>query len=244
MIPLEHLNGTAMTNTSIAKKRESNQQSFTTALRVMIVDDHPVVRAGFAQYIEAATGIAVCFQTGSAPEAFAKYCELRPDIALIDLSLKEGSGMELIKDILAYHGEARMIVISGHDEDLYAERCIRAGAMGYISKHEAAEKIIDAIEAVRQGDVYLNPALSSRLLRRAAGKSPENIADPKALLSDRELEVFELLGQGHSIKQIAEHLYLSPKTIETYRSHLKDKLQVTSSQQLARLAYQWVESTE
>lgn len=225
-----------------AKQRQQTTDCVSADLRVMIVDDHPVVREGFARYIETEPGMKVCCQSGSAAEAFAIYSKNRPDIVLVDLSLQEGSGLELIKDIIACDPDAKLIVISGHDEDLYAERCIRSGAMGYINKHEAAQNIVEAIAMVRRGDVYLSQRLSTKLLRRVTGKKSELDTDPKSALSDRELEVFELLGQGKTINEIAEHLYLSPKTIETYRAHLKDKLGIETSQQLARRAFQWVES--
>jgi len=231
-----------MSKAEPAKRRESRPGPEAGELRVMLVDDHPVVREGFSRYIETQPGMRVCCQTGSAAEAFALYSKHRPEVVLVDLSLEEGSGLELIKDIVAHDAGAKLLVISGHDEELYAERCLRAGAMGYIHKHEAGQRIMDALSSVRRGDVFLSPKLVSRLLRRAANKQDGADADPKASLSDRELEVFELLGQGKTINQIAEHLHLSPKTIETYRSHLKEKLRVPSSQQLARLAFQWVES--
>lgn len=209
--------------------------------RVMIVDDHPVVRQGFASLIEVEPNMCVCCQVGSAPEAFATFCKSKPDIALIDLTLEEGSGIELIKDIIAHDSSMKILVISGHDENLYAERCLRAGAMGYVSKHQAAEHIIDAIRTVLADNLYVSQSISSKLLRRVTGKAQGTDADETATLSDRELEVFELLGLGKSVKEIAEHLYLSPKTIETYRAHLKEKLRVETSQQLARRAFQWVE---
>lgn len=231
-----------MSEAKQARRRKSPAPCKEAELSVMIVDDHPVVREGFTRLIENEPGIKVCCQTGSATEAFAIYSKRSPGIVLLDLSLEEGSGLELIKDLVAYDPQAKIIVISGHDEDLYAERCISAGAMGYINKHQAAHCIVEAIRLVRKGDVYLSSQLSSRLLRRVAGKVDEVGADPKSSLSDRELQVFELLGQGCSINEIAEHLHLSPKTIETYRSHLKEKLGIVSSQQLARRAFQWVES--
>lgn len=231
-----------MSKIESAKQRQQAPDCESADLRVMIVDDHPVVREGFARYIETAPGMKVCCQSGSAAEAFAIYSKNRPDIVLVDLSLQEGSGLELIKDIIACDADAKLIVISGHDEDLYAQRCIRSGAMGYINKHEAAQNIVEAITKVRCGDVYLSQRLSTKLLRRVAGKKSDPDKDPKAALSDRELEVFELLGQGKTINEIAEHLYLSPKTIETYRAHLKDKLGIETSPQLSRRAFQWVES--
>ncbi len=214
----------------------------TDHIRVMIVDDHPVVRQGFASLIDAEGDMTACCQQESAPEAFSHYCKVRPDVALIDLTLKEGSGIELIKDIIAHDPLAKIIVISGHDEDLYAERCLRAGAMGYVSKHQLADRIIDAIRMVLAGDLCVSQAISSKLMRQATGKAQQADTDETSALSDRELEVFELLGRGMSINEIAEYLSLSPKTIETYRAHLKEKLHIETSQQLARRAYHWVES--
>lgn len=231
-----------MSKMGAARRRQQNPDNPPSDLRVMIVDDHPVVREGFSRFIESEQGVCVCCQTGSAAEALALYCKRQPDIVLVDLALEQGSGLELIKDIMAHNPDAKIIVISGHDEDLYGERCIHAGAMGYINKHEAAENIVDAIATVRRGGVYLSQRLSTRLLRRVTGKQVETNTDLKSTLSDRELEVFELLGQGKTINEIAEHLHLSPKTIETYRAHLKEKLRVSSSQQLARLAFRWAES--
>jgi len=224
-----------------AKKRPQTPDCASDALRIMIVDDHPVVREGFSRFIESEPGMTVCCQFGSAADAFAHFCKVRPDIVLVDLALQEGSGLELIKDIIVHKTEAKLIVVSGHDEDLYAERCIRAGAMGYVCKHEAANRIVDAIHTVQKGDIYLSQHLATKLLRKATGKQPLTDADPTERLSDRELEVFELLGQGKTINEIADHLHLSPKTIETYRAHLKEKLRIETSQQLARRAFHWVE---
>jgi len=225
----------------LAKKRCDDVASGAADTCIMIVDDHPVVREGFAHFIESEPGMRVCYQSASASEAFRIYCDHRPDVVLVDLILEEGSGIELIKDIVARDPAARLIVISAHDENVYAERCLRAGAMGYVSKQEATEHILDAIGLVMAGDFYLSSHLSSVLLRRVAGHADDEDVDATTSLSDRELEVFELLGRGKSISEIAHHLHLSPKTIETYRAHLKEKLHIGSSQQLARRAFQWVE---
>lgn len=208
-------------------------------IRVMIVDDHPVVREGFARFINNEPGMRVCCQTGTASDGISIFCKHAPDVGLVDLSLEEGSGLELIKDIKTRDDSAKLLVISAHDEDLYAERCLRAGAMGYLSKHEAAEKVVDAIHHILDGNIYLSDAVARKLLRRVTGKQSDKERTGMDALSDRELEVFELIGLGKSINEIAEHLHLSPKTVETYRAHLKEKLNIESSHQLAREAFIW-----
>ena len=223
---------------SKAKKKPTTQAP-APEVRVMIVDDHPVVREGFARFINGEPGMRVCCQEAGAADAFACYCKNKPDVALIDLSLEEGSGLELIKDIKSQDADAKILVISSHDEDLYAERCLRAGAMGYIGKQQAADKVVDAIHHVLDGNLYLSDRVSSKLLRRATGNATDNDRTGIDAVSDRELQVFELIGQGKSINEIAEHLSLSPKTVETYRAHLKEKLNLESSHQLAREAFMW-----
>lgn len=225
-----------------ARRRQQIPPRGPAALRIMIVDDHPVVREGFSRCIESEAGMEVCCDCGAASDAFAQFCKARPDIVLVDLTLEEGSGLELLKDIVAHDPDAKLIVVSGHDEDLYAERCLNAGAMGYISKHEAANTIIDAIRMVQEGGIYLSQRMSTKLLRQATGRQALADTDPTKQLSDRELEVFELMGHGKSINEIADHLHLSPKTVETYRAHLKKKLRIETSQKLARRAFHWVET--
>lgn len=220
-------------------KKKIVTETVLEPVRVMIVDDHPVVREGFARYINGEPDMCVCCQEAGAADALSVYCKSRPDVALVDLSLQEGSGLELIKDIKSQDADAKILVISAHDEELYAERCLRAGAMGYIGKHEAADKVVQAIHHVLDGNLYLSDRVARKLLRRVTGNAINKDRVGMDALSDRELEVFELIGLGKSINEIAEHLHLSPKTVETYRAHLKEKLNLESSHQLAREAFIW-----
>jgi DNA-binding NarL/FixJ family response regulator len=209
--------------------------------RVLIVDDHPVVRHGYGQRIALEPDMQVCGEASTAHEALEQIESLRPDIALIDLSLANGDGLDLIKDIKARGEHVRLLVISAHDESVYAERCIRAGAHGYLQKNEAIDKIVAGIRRVMAGDYFLSDAASAQALRKALSANPdEQAASPVESFSDRELQVYELIGQGLTVPQIAEKLFLSPKTIETYRAHLKGKLNLKTSNELTRHAIQWV----
>jgi DNA-binding NarL/FixJ family response regulator len=208
--------------------------------RVMIVDDHPVVRQGLALLIDQQPDLEVCAEADSVSDAFAKFTESSPDLVIIDLSLKDGSGIELIKEIKARNEHARMLVSSMHDESLFAERVLRAGAKGYISKQEATSNIVEAARHVLDGRVYLSPRMSDQMLHRlvASGEDPDR--SPIDSLSDRELEVFEMIGQGLTTRQIAGKLDLSPKTVETYRENIKAKLNLPNGTALTRHAVQWL----
>ncbi|QDT36118.1 Oxygen regulatory protein NreC [Stratiformator vulcanicus] len=210
----------------------------------MIVDDHPVVRQGLAILINQQPDLEVCAEAASVGEAFKRYTEAVPDLAIIDLSLKDGSGIELIKEIRARNDQAKMLVTSMHDESLFAERVLRAGAKGYVSKQEATSDIIDACRQVLDGRVYLSSTMSDQMLNRIVSGSEsgnESIVDS---LSDRELEVFEMIGRGITTRQIAAKLELSPKTVETYRENIKAKLNLPNGAALTRHAVQWLlEST-
>lgn len=210
--------------------------------RILIVDDHPLVRKGLALTLEAEPDLEVCGQAASAEEALGMLDEVRPDLAIVDISLPGMSGLELIKHLHAWNPELPVLVISRHDEALYAERAIRAGARGYVMKIEAVDVIVKAVRRVLAGGLYVSQEVSERLLmsmtghRRAAGQSPME------LLSDRELEVFELTGQGLSTREIAERLHLSVKTVESYRARIKAKLGLRTAAELMQHAVQWVES--
>lgn len=209
-------------------------------IRVLIVDDHPLVRRGIGDLINRQEDMEVVGEADSISGALQMLGQVSPDLLTVDLSLKDGSGLELLKDVKARNPSLKMLVSSMQDETLYAERCIKAGAKGYINKEEATDKVIDAIRVVMSGNIYLSPELSSRMLQRMAGGGPEQLKTPMETLTDRELEVFELIGRGLSTKEVAHKLHLSHKTIETHRENIKSKLSLKNASELNRHAVQWV----
>ncbi|MEM7810429.1 MAG: response regulator transcription factor [Planctomycetota bacterium] len=212
--------------------------------RIMIVDDHPVVREGLCQLITQQPDLEVCSEAESVAGAFRAYMNSTPDLVIIDLSLSDGSGIELIKEIKARNEHARMLVTSMHDETLFAERVLRAGAKGYVSKQEPTTNLLDAIRQVLEGRVYLSSTMSDQMLHRMVAGADISEQSPIDSLSDRELEVFEMIGQGLTTREIATKLDLSPKTVETYRENIKAKLNLANGTALTRHAVQWLlEST-
>jgi DNA-binding NarL/FixJ family response regulator len=209
---------------------------------ILIVDDHPIVRQGLAELINHENDLTVCAQAEDANQAMKAVKELKPDMAIVDISLKETSGMELIKDLKTQYPNLPVLTLSMHDESLYAERALRAGARGYIMKAEATEKVIKAIRKILSGEIYISDKMASKMMRKLVSGNSEINASPVELLSDRELEVFQLIGKGFGTRQIAERLYLSIKTIETYRAHIKEKLNLADSAELLQYAIQWVNS--
>ncbi len=218
------------TTTKIGTTRPRPQVTRRTA-RILIVDDHPIVRRGLAALIGHESDLVVCGEAADAPAAIRQVQETQPDLAVVDITLNDGNGIDLIKQLKAHDDRLKTLVASMHDETLYAERALRAGAMGYINKEEATDHIVEAIRRVLRGDVYLSGRMTERLLRRVAGLgSPEQ--PPLARLSDRELEIFELIGHGLTARQIAAKLYVSIKTIETHRDNIRAKLNLANSTQL------------
>jgi DNA-binding NarL/FixJ family response regulator len=207
--------------------------------RVFLVDDHPLVRRGVADVIAREADLELCGEAGDVAEALQEVERTRPDIVVIDLSLKTGHGIDLIERIKARDPRVKMLVSSMHEETLFAERVLQAGAMGYVTKQEPPETLLGAIRQVLRGEVYLSPRMTSRLLHRLSSGSPPR-EDPIQALSNREIEVFEMIGQGLTIQQIAGRLHLSPKTVETHREKIKQKLNFKSSAELGRRAVQWV----
>jgi DNA-binding NarL/FixJ family response regulator len=205
---------------------------------ILIVDDHPLVRAGFSQLIGDTPDLSVCCEAGDMTTALKAFDSMTPDLAIIVLSLSGGSGLDLIERIRARGFETLMLVASMHDESLYAERVLAAGARGYINKQEAQEKIILAIRQVLNGKVYLSEHMTERILNNMI-KGPEDKRDIDAL-SNRELQVFEMIGQGISTAKMAAQLNLSIKTIETHQAHIKKKLGLDSSHKLTHRAIRWV----
>jgi DNA-binding NarL/FixJ family response regulator len=210
--------------------------------KVIIVDDHPIIRQGLTALIDHEKDIYVCAQATDAHEAMALIKSEQPDIAIVDISLGDSNGLELIKDLKTHDPDFFILAFSMYEETLYAERALRAGARGYIMKRQCTDYIVDAIRKVLSGQVYLSDAMSNKMVRRFIGSKPEVGESPVECLSDRELEVFLMIGKGVRTRQIAEKLHLSVKTIETYRSHIKEKLNLLNATELLQYAIQWVNS--
>jgi DNA-binding NarL/FixJ family response regulator len=215
-----------------------NQQIGKRAARVLIVDDHPAVREALSIRISAQTGLNVCGEAADVAEALRLVEATDPDIAVVDIALKTGDGIDLIRRIRARDGRVRMLVWSMYSEILYAERALRAGAMGYINKEQGTTTIIEAIRQILGGKVYLSAAMTEKLLKRSVGQDPCRL--PIDTLSDRELEVFRLIGQGVKTQDIATQMHLSTKTVETYRDRIRRKMDLGDGAELSRAAFQWV----
>jgi len=211
--------------------------------KVLLVDDHPIVRHGLGLLIEQEDDLTVCGETESAVETLDSISSLNPDIVLVDISLRGSNGLELTKALKDAHPEIPVLILSMHDESLYAERALRSGARGYIMKQESADTVLLSIRKVLSGSVYLSERLSSKMLREFVdGNKVEGEKFGIESLSDRELEVFELIGCGHSTRKIADRLGLSVKTIETHRAHVKQKLKLDDATALVHRAFHWVET--
>ena len=207
--------------------------------RILIVDDHPLFRAGLKQLVDCTNELAVCGETGDAKEALKAIPELKPDLVTADISLGVGSGMDLLKSIKSKYDDLPVLVISMHDESLYAERVLRAGAMGYVMKNERGKRVLTAITHVLAGDIYVSEKMATAMLARFTwGKNGESVS-PVGRLSDRELEVFRMLGQAKGTRQIAGELNLNIATINTFRARIKQKLHLKSATELAVSAIQW-----
>jgi DNA-binding NarL/FixJ family response regulator len=218
---------------------ETSISNHSTKSRVMLVDDHPLVRRGLGDIISREPDLELCGEAGDVQEAIREAERTQPDLIVVDLTLRTGHGLELIEKLKDRNSHVKILVSSMHDETLFAERVLRAGAMGYISKQEPPEMLLRAIRQVLRGELCLSPRMTSRLLHGVAkGRSTSD--DPVEGFSNREIEVFEMIGQGLTIQQIAMRLHLSPKTVETHREKVKQKLNLKSSAELNRRAVQWV----
>jgi len=212
----------------------------TDAVRILIVDDHPLVRDGVRARLSSRSDWIVCGEAESTAEAMHLVRETRPHIVIIDLSLKNGNGLELIKQIAGLIDAPRVLVCTMHDEQLYAQRTIQAGASGYLHKQRAAELLIVAIEHVLEKKLFVSDEAHQRMLTRTLAASRDGDESPIEQLTDRELQVFEGIGRGMTVNELAVSLFLSPKTIETYRDRTKRKLNLRSSAELMRYAIRWV----
>ena len=210
--------------------------------RLLILDDHPMMREGLAQLINNEPDLTVCGQAGSAVEGLNMVAKLKPDLLLADISLPDKSGLEVIKDSLALHPEIPVLVISMHDETLYAERTLRAGARGYVMKQEGGQKLMAAIRKVLNGQIYVSERISANILESLSGRTQSAPRPAMQNLSDREFEVLQLLGEGKGTSDIARQLHLSAKTVEAHRANIKRKLELRTGPELVRYAVRWVET--
>lgn len=215
--------------------------SVPVAISILLVDDHPIVRLGIVQLLSLEQDLQVRWQASNVDEAVAVCESDEPDMAIVDISLGAESGIELIKKLTRRRPSIQILAMSMHDESLYAERALRAGAKGYVPKHSAAKNIVAALRRIRGGEIYVSDEARSRLMARGIGGTPEGMSSSLGQLSDRELEVFRLIGMGLKKGELAARLKLSVNTIESHRASLKNKLNVDSSSELARLAVLHVE---
>jgi len=207
---------------------------------VLVVDDHPIVREGLAQMINREPDLAVCGEAESMQRALQVMDVLRPNLLIVDISLDGPDGLDLLKHVRAQDPELAVLILSMHDESIYAERALRAGANGYIMKQEATDNVLTAVRRILNGEVYVSPRIANTMLQKFVRGSASDIKHTSLDdLSDRELEVLRLIGVGHSTRQIAEELHLSVKTVESYQAHLKDKLGLKNSRELVQYATRW-----
>jgi DNA-binding NarL/FixJ family response regulator len=206
---------------------------------VLLVDDHPIVRQGLTQLIDQEPDLGVCGHAENANGALHAIATNRPDIVILDISLDGRDGLEVLKDIRMSDAALPVLVLSMHDESLYAERALRAGANGYIMKQEATERVLHAIRRIRGGEVYVSDRMAKRLLKQIVS-SPVAGKSPMEALTDRELAVFRLIGKGRGTREIADDLHVSVKTVESYQAHIKEKLSLKNARELVQHAFQWV----
>jgi DNA-binding NarL/FixJ family response regulator len=208
---------------------------------VFVVDDHPIVREGLAQMINRESDLTVCGEAEEMHGALQMIDALKPDILIVDISLNGPDGLDLLKNIRARDPRLPVLILSMHDESIYAERALRAGANGYIMKQEATEKVLVALRRILSREIYVSSRIASKMLQQFVGGTPSaGMHSPLDGLSDRELEVLRLMGDCHATRQIAEELHLSVKTVESYQAHLKEKLSLKNLRELVQYAVQWV----
>jgi DNA-binding NarL/FixJ family response regulator len=225
-------------------KKESRSSTAPNKRKVFIVDDHPVVRDGLTVLINHESDLYVCGQAAQARQALIAISELKPDVAIVDITLEDSDGIELTKDIKVRYPKLPVIVLSMHDESIYAERVLHAGARAYLMKDTVSDKIITAIHTVLSGEIYVSDVMAKKLLRKFAGNHVDAIETPIHNLTDREFEVFRWIGQGNKPSRIAQRMHLSVKTVETYIARIREKLDIANSAQLLEYAIKWTSSSE
>jgi DNA-binding NarL/FixJ family response regulator len=217
----------------------SSQSQAAAKKRILVVDDHPVVRQGLALLINREPDLVVCGEAEEATSAMHVLASARPDVVIVDISLNGPDGLDLLKNIRTTHPTLPVLILSMHDESIYAERALRAGANGYIMKQEATEKVLVAVRRILTGEIYVSDRIANKMLKHYITGSGTLRNSSIADLSDRELEVFRLIGEGHGTRQIAEELHISIKTVESYQAHIKEKLSLRSARELMQHAIQW-----
>lgn len=210
--------------------------------RILLVDDHPIMRHGLAQLINSEADLQVCGEAGSSAEGLRAVEKLKPDLVIADLTLPDKHGLEFTKDLHAMFPGTLVLVLSMHDESLYAERSLRAGARGYLMKEPAADHVVKATRRVLEGGIYLSEKMAGQLLESIAGQRKSGDSSPLDRLTDRELQVLQLIGQGKATRHIAEQLHVSARTVDAHRAHMKEKLQLDDGAALVRYAVRWVEN--
>ena len=226
-------------NATYKTQNHASQNQAVTKKRILVVDDHPIVRQGLSLLIDREPDLAVCGEAEEATGAMHLLASARPDVLIVDISLNGPDGLDLLKNVRITHPTLPVLILSMHEESIYAERALRAGANGYIMKQEATEKVLVAVRRILSGEMYVSDRVANKMLKHyitgAGTLRNSSIAD----LSDRELEVFRLIGDGHGTRQIAEELHLSIKTVESYQAHIKEKLSLRSARELMQHAIQW-----
>jgi len=217
----------------------ASYQPVSNQRRIFVVDDHPIVRQGLALLINREPDLMVCGEAEEAHSAMNGIASLNPDIIILDISLNGPDGLDVLKSIRARYPDLPVLILSMHDEVIYAERALRAGANGYIMKQQATEAVLVAVRRILNGEIHVSERIAGKLLRQYVKGSAPTRESSVADLTDRELEVFRLIGEGHSTKKIADELHLSVKTVESYQSHLKEKLSLRSGRELVQHAIQW-----
>lgn len=212
--------------------------------RVFIVDDHPLVRQGLTQIIGGQEDFEVCGEAEDSSSAMRGIDNTNPDVVIVDISLQGNNGLELIKNVKAIHEKLPILVFSMHDESIYAQRALRAGAKAYVMKKESSDKIVEAIRKILKGEIYVSPRVADQVLHQIVNGPSNASASPVDRLTDRELEVVQLIGRGLSTREIAESLHLSVKTIESHRAHVKEKLNLRNATELVQFSVQWVDQQD
>ncbi len=223
----------------VTAKPPTKKPDASVPKRILIVDYHPFLRMGLTEALAREPGLSVCGAVGTAEEALSAIETLRPDLVVADLNLPGKSGLELIKDLVSLRPDLPVIALSMHDEEIYAERCLRAGGRGYVMKSEGPEELVAAIRQVLAGGIRVSPKTSERIVANFTGRSDSGHETPLGKLSDREFEIFQWLGRGMPTLEIAERLHISPKTVETHRLHIKSKLGIATAAELIAYAARW-----